>query len=310
MRFSSRRLSSLLPALFLAAAPAYAAAPTRVFVSGKGADAAACGDSSAPCRTLQYAHGRVAPGGEIDVMDSAEFGPLKITKAVSIVNDGTGVASLTQTATGQNAIWINVGDGAVTLRGLTLEGAGVATTGIYFVGGASVRIANCALRNFKNVGIYAAPPAFAKMSIADSSFSDSGGGVLLAPKADFSATITRSQAFGVGNAFEVSGRNAPAGTAIFVAAEDSLASGSAIGFIASNTAGKAIPTFALTRVTAVGNSFGVVANGGNMRLSASMLSGNGTGASVSNGEIYSMKNNAITDNGAKVLGALTDYTGD
>jgi hypothetical protein len=51
--------------LTVAAGPALAA--PRVFVSGKGADAASCGASAAPCRTFQFALNLVDAGGVVAV---------------------------------------------------------------------------------------------------------------------------------------------------------------------------------------------------------------------------------------------------
>ena len=65
------------------AAPAYAQ-PTRVWLSGTGVDSGTCPRQS-PCHTLTYAHGQVAAGGEITVMDPGGYGTVNITKAVSIV---------------------------------------------------------------------------------------------------------------------------------------------------------------------------------------------------------------------------------
>jgi len=51
-------------------APAHAQ-PTRTWISGIGVDSGTCPRQS-PCHTLTYAHGQVAPGGEITVLDLTE----------------------------------------------------------------------------------------------------------------------------------------------------------------------------------------------------------------------------------------------
>ena len=146
---------SLLPlaafALVSAAVPA-SALNTRTWISGKGVDQAGCGPIATPCRTLQHAHDNTVPGGEIDVLDSAGYGSVAISKAISIVSDGS-VAGVLASA-GGTAITITAGQGdAVTLRGLTIEGAGVATYGVVLKSAAYLEIARCVVTAFAEAGI-------------------------------------------------------------------------------------------------------------------------------------------------------------
>src|SRR5471032_56427 len=114
----------------LYAAPAQAQ-NARSFVSGHGSDAAAC-TLAAPCRTLAHAFSLTNAGGEIDVLDPAGYGSLTIDRAISIVNDGVGTAGVI-VPSGGTGIIINAGPNeAVSLRGLSIEGAGVGQTGIQF----------------------------------------------------------------------------------------------------------------------------------------------------------------------------------
>ncbi|HZU89431.1 MAG TPA: hypothetical protein VE993_09255, partial [Stellaceae bacterium] len=136
---------------FVLAAPA-SAASNRAWVSGHGTDGAGCGAPTSPCRSLQYAHDNiVAPGGEIDVLDPAGYGPITISKAISIVNDGVGTAGV-QAATG-NAITINAGaSDVVTLRGLDIDGLGTGANGIVFNSGGSLSVVDCVVRHFAGSG--------------------------------------------------------------------------------------------------------------------------------------------------------------
>jgi hypothetical protein len=80
----------------IVATPAHALI-NLAWVSGKGADASSCGALTSPCRTFQYVLSNiVAPGGEIDVLDPAGYGAMTITSAITIVNDGVGVADIQQ----------------------------------------------------------------------------------------------------------------------------------------------------------------------------------------------------------------------
>src|SRR5690349_9169479 len=94
--------------------PAHAQA-ARTFVSRKGNDGSTCA-VSAPCRTLAKALARTAAGGEIYVLDSADYGSATITKAVAIVAED-GAAGILASA-GATGININAGaNDVVTLRG-------------------------------------------------------------------------------------------------------------------------------------------------------------------------------------------------
>src|SRR6516225_5596824 len=129
----------------LGTAPANARA--RVFVASYGNDANPCTFGS-PCKTFQAAVNAVDAGGEVTAIDSAGFGPINITKAVTITSPDGVEAGIVATA-GGNAISISAGaSDAVVLRGLTVDGAGVAFNGIVFISGGSLTVINCTLQNF------------------------------------------------------------------------------------------------------------------------------------------------------------------
>jgi hypothetical protein len=105
--YHDQAIAAALLACGLAAAPAQAG-PNRTFVSGTGTDSGTC-TRPAPCRTFAFALSVTNAGGEIDVLDTAGYGTVIITKAISIVNDGVGVAGIT--ASSGDAITINAGAG-------------------------------------------------------------------------------------------------------------------------------------------------------------------------------------------------------
>jgi hypothetical protein len=114
IKIASLSVAGALLALGLSAAPAQAG-PNRTWVSGRGTDAGGC-PVTAPCRTFAFALTQTAVGGEIDVLDPAGYGPVTITKSISIVNDGVGVAAIGVES--GNAITINAGaHDSVHLRG-------------------------------------------------------------------------------------------------------------------------------------------------------------------------------------------------
>src|SRR5215831_18556724 len=110
--------ATLASSLFSVSAHARA----RVFVASYGDDANPCTFGS-PCKTFQHAVNVVDPGGEVAAIDSAGFGPINITKAVTITSPN-GVEAGVVPSAGGDAIDINAGQNdAVMLRGLTLDGS-------------------------------------------------------------------------------------------------------------------------------------------------------------------------------------------
>src|SRR5664279_2948450 len=102
----TKNLSSLaagMVAVLVASSPALAVGTaSRTFVSGVGTDTGTCALAT-PCRTFAYALTQTAPSGEIIVLNSAGYGTVTITQAVSIINtsnfagvtDGSGANGIT-----------------------------------------------------------------------------------------------------------------------------------------------------------------------------------------------------------------------
>jgi hypothetical protein len=162
------KLSAVLVAFF-AGAHGLMAQASRTWVSGTGSDAAAC-TRTAPCLTFSNALAQTATGGEIDVLDAGDFGPVNINKAVSIVADHVfaGIHVVTGTA-----ITINPPSGKVVLKGLTLEGQGATGTGIDFLGADALYVESCTISGFGTYGIFS-DGAVGKVFIEDSLVRDNG----------------------------------------------------------------------------------------------------------------------------------------
>jgi hypothetical protein len=124
-----------------------------VFVASYGNDADPCTFGS-PCKTFQQAVNIVAAGGEVTAIDSAGFGPINITQAVTITSPA-GVEAGIVLAPGGTAVNINAGpNDAIVLRGLTLDGGSVLnSSGIQFFSGSSLIVEDCVVRNMLNNGL-------------------------------------------------------------------------------------------------------------------------------------------------------------
>jgi hypothetical protein len=161
----------------LASAPAQAQRD-RVFVASYGNDSNPCTFGS-PCKTFQTAVGVVAAGGEITAIDSAGFGPVTISHAVTITSPNGVEAGIVAPASGGAAITINADSGdVVSLNRLTLDGHNVTNTnGIVFNSGGSLNVKDGVIRHFANSGISVLPAEANSLQIIVSNtlVSDNGG---------------------------------------------------------------------------------------------------------------------------------------
>ena len=122
----------------------------RTWVSGVGNDANPC-SRTAPCKTFAGAISKTAAGGEIDVLDSGDFGTVTITKAITI-DGGTQIASVM--ASGTNGIVVQAGpNDVVILRNLRINGIGTGINGIRFLSGKDLNVENCYIFGFTTNGI-------------------------------------------------------------------------------------------------------------------------------------------------------------
>src|SRR5271168_61546 len=96
----------------------------RTFVSTSGTDNPSCSLTS-PCRHFSAAVAATALGGEVDALDAGAYGSFVIGQAITI--EGQGWSYVAPGANG-NAITINAVSGNVTIRGVSLNGAGITGT--------------------------------------------------------------------------------------------------------------------------------------------------------------------------------------
>jgi len=177
MKSTSLVALALMIWLGLPASPAQAQL-SRTFVSAAtGNDANNC-DQPTPCRSFQGAHNKTNPDGEITVLDAGGYGSVTITKSISIVNEGSGEASVLVSG-GATGITISGGAAAyVNLRGITVQGIGFGGgTGLRFNSGFSLTITNCVFRNNTGDGIDFTPnvSGTSNLSIFNTLSADNGG---------------------------------------------------------------------------------------------------------------------------------------
>ena len=137
----------------MAAAPANAQA-TRTWVSGVGDDANPC-SRTAPCKTFAGAISKTAAAGEINCLDSAGFGAVTITKAISIICNGVigGILSAGTTGVIVNALTSD----EIILKGLDINGVNTGINGIRVLAAGAVTIEDCTIANTAGWGIQISP---------------------------------------------------------------------------------------------------------------------------------------------------------
>lgn len=287
--------------------PAYAL-NTRTWVSGNGVDQPGCGPIANPCRTLQYGHDQTNAGGEVNFKDSAGYGSVVITKAINIIADGVFAGVLG--SAGGNAITVDAGvTDTVVLRGLSIEGAGVAINGILFTSGGTLAIANCLVLNFGTTygtGIRISHASGTpKIAITNTTASNnsyygiwwyptgSGGGSL-----SIDHSTANMQLRGIAVNATVSSGN------VLAVVADTTLNGNGHGVYTEG--GNAKATTKVETSTISKNEFGITCQV-TCYVGRTSIFGNGLGI-LSGGSLYSYGNNEIDGNTADVSGTILNKT--
>jgi hypothetical protein len=285
----------------LSAAPALAQRD-RVFVASYGSDSNPCTFGS-PCKTFQNAISVVAEGGEITAIDSAGFGTITISHAVTITSPNGVEAGIAAPAMNGAAITINAASSdIINLNGLTLDGAKISgSTGIQFNTGYRLNIRDSVIRNFATEGIYFAPgnSGTVQLSVSNTLVSDNGADAIsIVPSGS-------GPMFGVldhvnvenngGNGLTISSEI----TNIEVTVTDSVIEMNQDDGIYGSQANPNIVTVTVKNSTiANNNGFGLHANSATIRVTRSTITGNAGGWEAQiNGVIQSYDDNNIDGNG-------------
>jgi len=256
-------LLALAAGCSIASAPAHARA--RVFVASYGNDANPCTFGS-PCKTFQQAVNVVDAGGEVAAIDSAGFGPINITKSVTITSPDGVEAGIVPVASG-DAIDINAGPkDAIVLRGLTLNGSGVGGNGVFFNSGGSLTVTNCTAQNFTDgSGILIGPTSGTVdvviiKSITANVAGGLGAGIRLVASGDAIINAVIDHVVATGNDYGIAADPNSSGLTA-VAISNSVASNNLITGIAGSSGISGGLGVSIDNVTASGNSFGIAMAG-------------------------------------------------
>jgi Right handed beta helix region len=294
----------------------------RTFVSTSGSDSNP-GTEASPCRSFQAALAGTTPGGEVVALDSGDYAPFVVDKAVTVAAAPGAHAAISVTS--GDGIYVRAGaSDAVVLRNLFLTGVG-GRHGIFFETGGCLDLELITATGFAGRGLrMTAVNATASLVVRDCVFRANSAGLVVngSTGGAIRVEIERTRADrNKDNGFWFLGgvrgtvRNAAAAgnasSGFFFQPEavvtvfDSVADGNANGVAVMNPGTQVRVTLAGV-VLANNLSLGVMASPASLvRIGGSTITGNGTGISNSDGTIETLQDNLVHGNATDVVGTLT-----
>ena len=273
----------------------------RAYVASDGHDANPC-SLAAPCRLLPAALAAVADGGEIWMLDSANYNNATVTvgKSVTILAVPGAVGSVV--SIGGPAISIATASLKVTLRNLVIVPfpGGGGTGGVSLTNGAILVVEDCLIANhspYSGIDASGATLAVTRSTIRGNAKGVSAGGMHV--------SISGSRL--IGNSYGALAYGSGSGTTFSIS--DTVVSGNSTGIYAFALI--SVARVSVTRSTVDGGGIGLdsFSTGGtaSITLSGSALTGNGQAWTISGAgsTIRSMGNNHVADNAGASVGVLT-----
>jgi hypothetical protein len=284
-------------------------AGTRTWVSAaSGSNSNPC-TRTAPCLTFAAALAVTPSGGEIDVLDPGDFGPVTIGQSVTIDAEIGPAGMLPPTST--SGIIISAGSAdVVILRGLSLNGAGggagITASGIVFNSGARLHIEHCVIQGFQQAGVLFAPGPgsanTAQLFITDSEANLNAVGVDIEPKGGIAATASlRHLTLDRNNSDGLAAYATGGSGAVNVAISDSSTSNNGEAGLDAESGPGSVTVNATRVVISLNSNYGILSaqSGGtsSVVVGNSMINRNFIAATTSGGgSILSYSNNQVTGN--------------
>ncbi|HZZ92476.1 MAG TPA: right-handed parallel beta-helix repeat-containing protein [Usitatibacter sp.] len=302
------RFVLLLAASLVAPLCAHATGVFRAYLASYGSDANPGCSVSAPCRLLPAALAAVADGGEVWMLDSANYnaGTVSVSKSVSVLALPGQVGSIVAVAGGAA---LNIGGGLnVVLRNLVIvnNAANPGTDGIVVSGSSTVTVEQSVISVPNGTAISMA--AGGVLSVDHTSIRDSNNGVRGAGNAVVDISHTKFANIPI---YAVWLDGSTASTTVKAGVTDSTFSNVHIALFCWTQAGTATTRGTMTRSTVSNSVYGVASDvaamGGIAECSAgmSMLDGVDTPFQQSGGTTGTQGNNLVR-NGGPNGGTLTN----
>jgi hypothetical protein len=287
--------------------PAAHAQIFRAYLSLTGLDTNPC-TAAAPCRLLPAALNAVAAGGEVWMLDSANYnaGTVTILKSVSIVAAPGKIGSIVSVG-GAAAMVIPVTSTRVTLRNIFVSdnASNHGTNGIELSGGAALILDSCVFANIQNMGVRVDGPS--SLEVRDTVFRKIPNAVFA--RTGTNVTITRTDFLANQTAVYAESNSASFPTNVTLA--DSVVSGNSSSAIWAFTwVAGASATIDISRSTIDHNLAGIEAYGiaGNATITVSgstMVANSSNYYQGTHGTIFTMGNNLVADAPQGEVGTLT-----
>jgi hypothetical protein len=256
------------------------------YISGAGKDTNPC-TLAAPCRTLQAALNQTAPDGQIESLNSADYGYATITRGVTIIGRRGRTGVLARNVSG---IAINAGPtDVVNLRGLDIDGTGTGANGILFASGAELNVSESVIYGF-TTGIDISSTNPNTFSIANSLIANSSIAISVHSSATSAGVLSDLNVAGNSTGVSATGAS-PWNPVTLNIARSLVVNNTAVGILSN---GFSVISVVDTMIAL--NGVGVEAQNSTaiLQLSNSFVSGNGTGwTALNGGHVYSFGNNAI-----------------
>jgi hypothetical protein len=326
--------ATLLFAAILAGASLQSGAQIfRAYLASDGNDANPC-TLAAPCRLLPAALTAVASGGEIWMLDSANYtnAPVNVAKSVTIIAIPGALGSIV--ALGGNALDINGAGIHVTLRNLNVIPfpGNESMNGVQMGQGASLTLEGCNVSGFVN-GVRVNAPA--DVAIVDSVFRRNGFGVYFQGGANASIASShflQNTGVAIGAGAEAAGittqltvarttmtRGATGvqvsvnvtGGAVLASVSDSTISGNTVHGAMANASSGATAVLVVTNSLITQGGTALRSQGGGavtVAASGNTVTHNEIGFLRSSGTFDSAGNNVLRDNATPTMGTITPLT--
>lgn len=292
--------------LWFSASPVMA--QSLLWVGPNGNDNNACTQTS-PCGTFQ---GALNKGNvfQISCLGSGNYGPISITNTSLTLDCGDGnVGNIFGFTTAGIDVSSLGGSVTVILRHLALNGlGGLGGSGIdasQFFGGTLI-IEDCIIHGYHNGDGINFQPQSARglLQVSNTQIFDSADGIVVSPARGQIASVTLINVELTGNSqngLVLGGAGVVAGTM-----RNSVASSNTTDGVLANAGQVFFTVESSSLITNLANGVRTNSAGSNLNLTASTISGNGTGVLASAGSLVSFSNNTL--NGNAVDGTFTSTT--
>jgi hypothetical protein len=224
----------------------------RAYLASYGSDTNPC-TVSAPCRLLPAALNMVASGGEVWMLDSANFnsGTVNIAKSVSILAVPGQVGSVVAFGGGP-AIDIATAGVTVALRNIAIPDNVTfpGTYGVVMTSGTLLSVEDCLFANLPNAGIYV-HDTDSMVTVKNTVFRNLGDYAVRAENGP-QVTVANSQILRTSGVLSA---GSAAFNTTYVTVSDSTIADSIQGVMASTSAANAVARITLTRSTVTNTAY-------------------------------------------------------